>query len=405
MATEPASTSQNSAADAQKPAGHDVRRVGIVMNGVTGRMGKNQHLIRSIVAIRKEGGIPTGPGSVIWPDPILVGRSEQKLSALAEELGLERWTTDLDAALANPEDEIYFDAQLTAVREAAVRKAIDAGKSIYCEKPLTPTVDTAIELAKLAKERGIKAGIVQDKLFLPGLRKLKMLVDSGFFGEILSVRGEFGYWVFPGPEPAPQRPSWNYRSDEGGGIISDMFCHWDYVLTEIFGKVKAVSALGAVHITERTRENGDPYEANAEDAAYGTFELEGGIVAHLNSSWCVRVNRDELVEFQVDGTKGSAVAGLRNCKIQPAASTPKSVWNPDLPDPIDHRKQWIEVPDTENYDNGFKVQWELFLRHVVNDEPFPWDFVTGARGIQLAELGMKSWEERRWIDVPEITLD
>lgn len=388
----------------QEPAAGEVRRVGIIMNGVTGRMGKNQHLIRSIVAIRQEGGLRIDAGTVIWPDPILVGRSETKLAALAGSLGLDRWTTDLDAALANPDDGIYFDAQLTAVREAAVRKAIEAGKDIYCEKPLTDSVESSLALARLVAEHGVKAGIVQDKLFLPGLRKLKMLVDSGFFGRILSVRGEFGYWVFPGPEPAPQRPSWNYRADEGGGIISDMFCHWEYVLGEIFGRVRSVSTLGAVHISERSREDGSPYEADAEDAAYGTFELEGGIIAHLNSSWCVRVNRDEVVEFQVDGTEGSAVAGLRNCKIQPAGATPRSTWNPDLPDPVDHRQQWIEVPETEDFDNGFKVQWEMFLRHVVLDEPFPWDFLAGARGIQLAELGVQSWAERRWVEVPELTL-
>jgi predicted dehydrogenase len=380
------------------------RVVGIIMNGVTGRMGKNQHLIRSIVAIREQGGVPIGDGEVIWPEPLLVGRSEAKLAALAAEVGLERWSTDLDAALADPQYEIYFDAQLTSARPAAVEKAIAAGKHVYCEKPVTPDVETALALGRAARDAGVKAGVVQDKLFLPGLLKLQRLVRSGFFGRIVAARGEFGYWVYPGPEPEPQRPSWNYRREDGGGIISDMFAHWRYVLDNVFGPVRSVLATGAIHIPERIGEDGKPYEATAEDAAYAIFEFDGGVVVQLNSSWAVRVNRDELFELQVDGTEGSAVAGLRNCKIQPAAATPKSTWNPDLPDPIAHRDAWMEVPATEPPENGFKLQWEAFLRHVVLDEPFPWDFVEGARGVQLYELAEQSWRERRWIDVPELAL-
>jgi predicted dehydrogenase len=383
------------------PAG-TVRRVGVAMNGVTGRMGRNQHLVRSILAIREQGGVPLGAGEVIWPEPVLVGRSEARVRALAEEVGVERWTTDLDDVLSDPEVEIYFDAQLTAVREDPVRAAIAAGKHVYCEKPLTGDLPSALALARAARDAGVKHGVVQDKLFLPGLRKLARLLDSGFFGRVLAVRGEFGYWVFPGPEPAPQRPSWNYRSEDGGGIVSDMFCHWQYVLENLFGRVLAVSALGATHLPVRTDEHGQPYDASAEDAAYATFMLDGGIVVSLNSSWCVRVHRDELFELQVDGTDGSAVAGLRECVVQPAVTTPKSVWNPDLPDPVAHRAAWQAVPDTEPLDNGFKLQWERFLRHVVADEPFPWDFFAGAKGIQLAELGLRSWAERRWVDVPEL---
>lgn len=381
-----------------------VRTVRIAMNGVTGRMGRNQHLIRSILAIREQGGIAVGDELVIWPEPVLVGRNAARLASLAGELGLTEWSTDLDAVLADHACEIYFDAQLTSVREGAVRAAIAAGKHVYSEKPLAEDVEAALSLARLAREAGVKNGIVQDKLFLSGLRKLRRLVESGFFGRILSVRGEFGYWVFPGPDPAPQRPSWNYRAADGGGIVSDMFCHWQYVLEGIFGAPRAVSALGATHLPERIGEDGTPYAADAEDAAYATFELDGGIVVQLNSSWCTRVHRDELFELHVDGTEGSAVAGLRACRVQPGVSTPKSTWNPDLPDPIRHRDGWQEVPDTDVYDNGFKVQWELFLRHVVLDEPFPWDFLAAAKGIQLAELGMRSWRERRWVEVPELTL-
>jgi predicted dehydrogenase len=394
--------SEHFAVGAERQAGR--RTVGIVMNGVTGRMGMNQHLIRSIIAIREQGGVVLSPEASIWPEPILVGRSEEKLRRLAEAHGLERFTTDLGAALADPAAEVYFDAQLTAVREPALRAAIAAGKHIYSEKPLSGDVGSSLELARLARDARVKTGIVQDKLFLPGLVKLRRLVDSGFFGRILSVRGEFGYWVHPGADPASQRPSWNYRREDGGGIVLDMFPHWHYVIEELFGEIRAVLAQGAIHIPERVDEAGAPYAATAEDAAYALFELAGGALVQMNSSWCVRVRRDELLELQVDGTEGSAVAGLRDCVAQPATATPTSRWNPDLPDPVAHREHWLEIPETTPYDNGFKAQWERFLRHVVLDEPFPWDFLAAAKGVQLAELGMRSWEERRWLDVPELEL-
>ncbi len=380
------------------------RRIGIIMNGVTGRMGTNQHLIRSILAIRKQGGVTLSNGDTLLPDPILVGRNPQKLAALAEAHGLERWSTDLDACLANPDDEIYFDAQTTGLRAAAVRKAIAAGKHIYCEKPVAADLESALELARLAHQAGVKNGVVQDKLFLPGMLKLKRLIDGGFFGRILSVRGEFGYWVFEGDWQPAQRPSWNYRKEEDGGIIVDMLCHWRYVLDNLFGQVRAVTCLGATHIPTRVDEQGRPYTATADDAAYAIFELDGGVVAQINSSWCVRVYRDELFSLQVDGTHGSAVAGLRECKIQHRAATPRPVWNPDIPSPINFWETWQDVPDNTTFDNGFKVQWEHFLRHVAEDAPFRWDLLEGAKGVQLAELGLRSWQERRWLEVPELSL-
>jgi predicted dehydrogenase len=378
------------------------RRVGINNYGFTGRKGTHQHLARSIAGIREQGGIPLPGGETLVPDPVLVGRNEKKLRSLAERYGVGRWSTDLEACLADQHDEVYFDSQTTTRRADAVRRAIAAGKHVYCEKPSATSVAEALELARLARERGVKNGVVQDKLFLPGLLKLRRLVESGFFGRILSVRGEFGYWVFEGDWRPAQRPSWNYRKDEGGGIIVDMLSHWRYVLDNLFGEVRAVSCLGTTHVPERWDEAGEPYEATAEDAAYATFELEGGIVAHINSSWCVRVNRDELFELQVDGTMGSAVAGLRNCKVQHRANTPKAVWNPDIPDPNDYRAQWLEVPPGEAPENAFKAQWEMFLRHVVTGEPFPHDLLEGAKGVQLAELGLESWKERRWIEVPDL---
>lgn len=376
--------------------------IGIIMNGVTGRMGTNQHLIRSIVAIRKQGGVTLPNGDVIMPDPILVGRQEHKLRALAEAHGISRWSTDLDACLANPDDTIYFDSQTTLLRAESIKKAIKAGKHIYCEKPTAASLEESLELARLAREAGVKNGVVQDKLFLPGLLKLKRLVDSGFFGRILSVRMEFGYWVFEGDWQPAQRPSWNYRQEDGGGIIVDMFAHWRYVLDNLFGEVKSVACLGATHIPTRIDERGEPYACTAEDAAYAWFELEGGIVVQANSSWAVRVNRDDLLTIQVDGTEGSAVAGLRGCKSQHRVNTPKPVWNPDIPNPINFLDQWEEVPDNQSFDNGFKVQWELFLKHIVTDAPFPWDLLEGAKGTQLAELGLKAWAERRTFDVPKL---
>ena len=382
-------------------------RIGIIMNGVTGRMGLNQHLIRSIVAIRKEGGVALPNGDRLVPDPILVGRNEGKLRDIAAAHGIERVSIDLDACLANPADAVYFDATLTSQRVAHVRRAIAAGKHVYCEKPLAPTTAEALDLERAAQRAKVKHGVVQDKLFLPGVRKLKRLVDDGFFGRILSVRGEFGYWVFEGmdEDQSPQRPSWNYRKEDGGGIILDMFAHWRYLLDHTFGAVRAVQCSGARHIPERVDEAGRRYPVTADDAAYATFVLAGSggdIIAQFNSSWAVRVYRDDLLQIQVDGTLGSAVAGLRGCKTQSRADTPRPVWNPDEPNPFDFYDQWREVPDDGVPANAFRAQWEMFLRHVAADEPFPHGFGEGAKGVQLAELGLKSWGERRWIDVPPL---
>ncbi len=379
------------------------RPIGIIMNGVTGRMGTNQHLMRSVMAIREQGGIELDDGTVIMPEPVLVGRNPNKLKALSEETGIDAWTTEVDDALADPQNEIYFDALLTELRPPLVKKAIAAGKHIYSEKPSALTTADALELYERAEEAGVKHGVVQDKLWLPGMQKLKMLNETGFFGDILSVRGEFGYWVFEGDTITAQRPSWNYRKEDGGGIIMDMFCHWRYVLDNLFGKVQALTCLGATHIDRRWDENDAPYEATADDAAYGIFELEGGIVAQFNSSWCVRVRRDDLLTIQVDGTNGSAVAGLRECWVQSYGATPKPVWNPDIPQPIDFYEGWTQVPNQETYDNAFKAEWELFLRHVVADEPFQYDLLEGAKGVQLAELGEKAWAERAWVDVPALS--
>src|SRR5467141_3082830 len=377
------------------------QRLGIIMNGVTGRMGMNQHLARSVMAIRKEGGVRLADGTRVIPDPILVGRNAGKLKKLAIDHGVERWTTDLDEALRNPDDAVFFDAASTKLRPAVLKKALAAKKHIYCEKPVATSLAQALDLYRAAKKAGVRHGVVQDKLWLPGLLKIQALRDAGFFGRILSVRGEFGYWVFEGDEQPAQRPSWNYRKKDGGGIILDMLCHWRYVLDNLFGEVKSVSCLGARHIATRWDENGGKYSATADDAAYATFRLAGGVIAHFNSSWAVRVRRDDLLTLQVDGTHGSAVAGLRRCLIQPREHTPKPVWNPDIAQPIDFFQGWQEVPDA-GYDNAFKLQWELFLKHVAGEGAFRWNLLEGARGVQLAELGLRSWQRKKWLDVPRL---
>ena len=379
-----------------------IHPIGIIMNGVTGRMGTNQHLLRSIKAIIDQGGVQLSPDEVIMPDPILVGRNPDKLARLSQQSGVTKTTTRVDEALADPHNTLYFDAQTTDRRVASVQQAIAAGKHIYCEKPTALSTGDAMDLYHRAEAAGVKHGVVQDKLWLPGLVKLQQLVQSGFFGTILSVRGEFGYWVFEGDAVPSQRPSWNYRKEDGGGIIMDMVCHWRYVLDNIFGEVKALSCLGATHVGKRWDENHQPYDCTADDACYATFELDGGVIAHLNSSWCVRVRRDDLLTLQVDGSKGSAVATLRDCYTQAHDETPKPVWNPDIDQPINFYEDWQKMPDQEDDANAFKIQWELFLRHVVKDEPFRWSLKEGAKGVQLAELALSSWAQRKWLDVTEL---
>jgi predicted dehydrogenase len=384
------------------------QRLGLIMHGVTGRMGMNQHLIRSIVALRKEGGVKLSNGTRVMPDPILIGRDGPKIEALARAHGIERFGTNLDAALANKDDTVFFDAGTTQMRPTLLAKAIRAGKHVYCEKPIATNLNEAVEIARLAQSSGLKHGAVQDKLFLPGLRKLDMLRRAGFFGKMLSVRIEFGYWVFEGDLQPIQRPSWNYRSEDGGGIILDMICHWRYVLDNLFGQVQSSSCIGATHIPQRWDEAGKPYTATADDASYATLELKGHqgerVIAQVNSSWTTRVRRDDLVTFHVDGTHGSAVAGLTDCRAQSRVNTPRPVWNPDVRQTMSFMDQWQDVPDTETYDNGFKIQWEHFIRHVVEDAPYRWTLPEGAKGVQLVEAALQSWKERRWVDVPQIAL-
>jgi predicted dehydrogenase len=376
----------------------------VALNGVTGRMGYRQHLVRSLLSIREQGGVQLRDGTSVYPEPVLVGRSEERLRAIAELHGLGRWTTCLDEVLADPTIEVYFDTQATSVREDSLMRAIEAGKHVYTEKPVAESLDGALRLARAARAAGITNGVVHDKLFLPGVVKLRRLIREGFFGRVLSVRLEFGYWVFEGDGIAAQRPSWNYRREEGGGIVIDMFPHWQYLLEDLFGPISALYARTATHVPKRWDEARVPYEVTADDAAYAVLEFASGAFASVNSSWAVRVNRRELVELQVDGTSGSAVAGLRNCAVQPRVVTPMPVWNPDLPDPIDYLAQWTDVPDNMTLDNGFKVQWAEFLAAAAEGRQVSWDLAEGAKGVQLASLALRSSAEGRRLDVPPLTL-
>lgn len=384
-----------------------MRTLTIAMHGVTGRMGTNQHYIRSILAIMQQGGVRTAQGEMIGVKPILLGRDATKLKQLAETIASQEigqhveWSTDVNSVISDPSVDIVFDSSSTQLRAAMVRKAAEFGKAVYCEKPIAIDSAEALALADVCESAGIRNGVVQDKLWLPGIRKLRMLRDQGFFGDILSVRGEFGYWVFPGHDPAqpPQRPSWNYRKEDGGGMMIDMFCHWQYLIGDLFGPIERVLAHAAIDIPERIDESGNPYAGTADDSAYAIFVTKSGVTCQFNSSWATRVRRDDLLTVQVDGTQGSAVAGLRDCYVQDVQATPRPTWNPDIEQPIDFYGGWQKLNDQENYDNAFKVQWELFLRHVVGDADFPWTLRSGAAGVELANAGERSWREQRWVSV------
>ena len=376
-------------------------RLGIIMHGITGRMGLNQHLKRSILEIIAEGGVVLGNGDRVIPDPILIGRNLEKVRKIADELGISRYTDDLTNALENRDDTVFFDAGTTDKRHDLLTQAIKKGKHIYCEKPMSANLSEAKGLCRLAEEKGIKTGVVQDKLFLPGILKLRSQIAGGFFGKILSIKLDFGYWVFTGEEQAAQRPSWNYQKEKGGGIILDMLAHWRYVLDNLFGPVQSISCIGANHISQRWDEDGNEYEADADDAVYANMEIEGGIIAQVSSSWCTRVNRDDLLTIQVDGTDGSAVAGLNSCKVQSLDNTPRPVWNPDMARSTNYYNQWIGVDDM-NCENAFKHQWVAFIKHLYEDAPWKHTLKEGAKGVQLAEAALQSWRERRWIDIHPI---
>ncbi len=379
------------------------RTIGIVVEGATGRLGTTQHL-RSLMAIRGEGGLPLGNGERLVPEPVLLGRNPQKLAALAAAQGGLKWSTDRDACLADRDIAIYFDATATGGRPQRAAAAITAGKHLYLEKPIAPTLDEALDLARRAERAGLKNGVVQDKLFLPGLRKMAKLCQSGFFGRVLSVRLDFGWWVFDGELYPAQRPSWNYRRETGGGLVLDMFAHWRYVFDRLLGEISSVSCRCTTAIPTRRDEGGKPYAVDVEDHAVATFELAGGVLAQVSSSWASRVKRDDLLQIQVDGSLGSAVCGLHRCFIQPLLATPKPFFDAERPQTMVFDEQWQEMPEIEPFRSSYRAGWELFLRHVAEDGPFPSPLVEGAKGVQLAEACYRSDRERRWIDLPALTL-
>ena len=379
------------------------RPIGVLIEGATGRLGTTQHL-RSLMAIRVEGGLLLANGDRLVPEPMLLGRDPARLAALAAANGGLKWSTDPDACLADHETAIYFDASATGGRPGRAGAALDAGKHVYLEKPLAETLAEALDLARRAERKGLKNGVVQDKLFLPGLVKLRKLYEAGFFGRVLSIRLDFGWWVFDGFLYAAQRPSWNYRKETGGGLILDMFAHWRYIFDRLLGEIKAVSCRHITALPERRDENGKSYGVNVEDTAFAIFELAGGVLAQVSSSWASRVKRDDLLQIQVDGTLGSAVCGLHRCFVQPLVTTPKPFFDPERPQPMVFDQQWHEMPDLEPVRNGYRMGWELFLRHVAEDAPFPSPFLEGAKSVQLAEACYESSRERRWIDLPPLTL-
>src|SRR6266404_5548862 len=379
------------------------RAIGIVIDGATGRLGTTQHL-RALLAIRGEGGLPLMNGNRLLPEPVLLGRNPEKLAALAEKSGGLKWSTDRDAALADPKVEIYFDATATGGRPDRARAAFAAGKHVYLEKPIAESLEDALSLTRAAERAGRKGGVVQDKLFLPGLKKMRKLYAANFFGRVLSVRLDFGWWVFDGELVPAQRPSWNYRKAGGGGLILDMFAHWRYIFDRLLGPIAAVSCRHMTAVPERRDEQGRSYQVDVEDHAFAIFELAGGVLAQIGSSWANRVKRDDLLQIQVDGTLGSAVAGLHRCFVQPSVATPKPAFSPEQPQQMVFDEQWQEMPEIEPFENGYRAGWELFLQHVAEDAPFPAPLLEGAKSVQLAEACYRSHRERRWVDLPALRL-
>jgi predicted dehydrogenase len=378
------------------------RKIGVIINGATGRMGTTQHMA-NLLAIAAEGGLKLENGDRLVPELLLVGRDAGRLAKLAGAHGNQRWTTKLEEALSGPE-QIFMDCAATGDRPKRVRQAIAAGKHIFIEKPTAPTVDEAMELARLADRAGLKHGVIQDKLFLPGFAKLLALSTSGFFGRILSVKIDAGSWIFDGTEQECQRPSWNYKKSEGGGLALDMMAHWRYMIDRLVAPVTDVCALMTTAIPERVDEAGQRYAVDAEDTNYALLRMQGGAVGIITNSWATRPRRDDTMVVQIDGTKGSAVAGRFRCLTQSAADTPEAFILAARPGGVDLMAPWQEVPDAPVSKNPFRQCWEAFLRHVGEDAPYLPTLVEGAKAVQLADLAYRSTAEQRWMKVPELKL-
>ena len=378
------------------------RRIGVIINGATGRMGTTQHMA-NLLAIAAEGGLKLRNGNRLVPDLLLVGRDAGRLAALAATHGGLRWTTNLGEALAGP-DDIFMDCAATGDRPARVRQAIAVGKHIHIEKPIASTVDEAMELARLANKAGVKHGVIQDKLFLPGFAKLLFVKNADFFGRVLSIKIDAGSWIFDGTTQECQRPSWNYKRAEGGGIALDMMAHWRYMVDRLAAPITGVSAVMSTAIPQRIDEKGQPYTVDVEDTSHALLKLAGGAVGVITNSWATRVRRDDTMVVQIDGTAGSAVAGRMRCFTQSAVNTPEAFFGGGRPANMDFFAQWQEVPDTLPIKNPFRHCWEAFLRHVGEDAPYVPTLLEGAKAVQLAELAYRSVAEGRWMAVPELRL-
>jgi predicted dehydrogenase len=378
------------------------RRIGVIINGATGRMGTTQHMA-NLLAIAADGGLTLRNGDRLVPELLLVGRDADRVSALATAHGRLRWTTNLAEALAGP-DAIFMDCAATGDRPTRVRQAIAAGKHIHIEKPTAPTVEEAMELARLAHKAGVKHGVVQDKLFLPGFAKLLFVKNAGYFGRILSIKIDAGSWIFDGKGPVCQRPSWNYKRAEGGGLALDMMAHWRYMIDRLAAPVIAVSALMSTAIPERVDEHGRLYTVDVEDTSHALLRLAGGAVGIITNSWATRVRRDDTMVVQIDGSAGSAVAGRMRCFTQCAVNTPEAFFGGGRPANMDFFAQWQEVPDTLPVKNPFRQCWETFLHHVAEEAAYVPTLLEGAKAVQLADLAYRSNAEGRWMAVPELRL-
>ena len=378
------------------------RRIGIILHGATSRIGTTQHLMNSLLPIRAEGGLPLANGDRLVPDPILVGRTADKLEALAQRLGVTRWTTDLDAALANPEDELFFECAFGGGRPELARRALAAGKHIYLEKPVAETLAEVVALRADAEAAGAKHAVMQDKIHLPGLAKLKTVLNLGSLGRLLSMKLEFGWWVFDGEHIPAQRTSWNYRKATGGGLVLDMFPHWRYVIDHLFGAPTALTCHMRTAQPKRWDEQHRPYDVDVEDEARAILEFPGGLVGEVFSSWATRIRRDDMLVVTAEGTQGSAVATLQQCWTQSLANTPKPVFPVQAPQTMDFRSQWAEVPDMVPFKNSYRQAWELFLRHVAEEAPNTASLAQAARGLQLIEACHESHNARRWVNLPAL---
>jgi predicted dehydrogenase len=376
-----------------------IKTLRIAMEGVTGRLGTNQHLIRSLLAIRNEGGLALKNGDRLMPEPILTGRNPDKLAALAAAHGGLQWSADVGKTLADKSIEIYFDSAATGGRLDRIMRAIAAGKHVYTEKPVANSSAEAMQMVRAAKAAGLKAAAVQDKVYLPGFNKLRQVRDSGFLGRILSARLEGGWWVFDGEVYPSQRSSWNYRKADGGGLVLDMYPHWRYLTASLMGPINAVSCRKTTQQKKRWDESGKPFDVDVEDEVFATFEFESGALAQVTTSWASRVKRDDLIQIQIDGTLGSAVAGGHKCYVQSLATTPRPVWNVEAPQAMDFDAQWQEVPEHQPFKNSYRHGWEQFLRHVAEDAPLRSTLLEGAKDVQLTEACYQSDRERRWIDL------